>query len=114
MQSYILTNYMFRKREYLIALGSYQGVLNYCIRGTPPWEKRKWSRQSEIYVQTYGVEVQEVKKESKSAFKRRRAQGTKEESKSTIQTDGGCRTAQDAKKESSYSFKRAVSKSKIF
>ena len=37
IQSNIMTHYRLRKREPLIALGSYQGGFNICIHGTPPW-----------------------------------------------------------------------------
>ena len=39
MQSYFRTCFRLRKREHLITLGSHQGALNFCIRGTPP---RRW------------------------------------------------------------------------
>ena len=35
IQSYTITCYRLRKRELLIALGSHQGSLNFCICGTP-------------------------------------------------------------------------------
>ena len=35
MQSYVLTYYRFRKKEPLIALGSHQGDINFCINDAP-------------------------------------------------------------------------------